>query len=161
LLSNAIFHRVRQIVTEGADPYKAIAADPGLGALLQSSIYGESVTDAAILDAQGVIVADSDATRVGMRLDPRDDVKGLLLASAWDQLRVIYAADARTLEVRQPMTLDNQDFGSIRIGVSPVLLRQELTAAVRPALITAISALGIAILLAAFLARLVLRPIHV
>src|SRR2546426_510973 len=67
LLANAIFHRVRQIVTntsDTSDPYQAIRTDPGLLALLQSSIYGESVTDAAILDADGVIVADSDATRV-------------------------------------------------------------------------------------------------
>src|SRR5262249_47262140 len=48
-----------------------------------------------------------------------------------------------------------------RIGISPVLLRQELTAAVRPALITAAIALGVAVFLAAFLAQLVLRPIHV
>src|SRR5207244_1440539 len=60
LLANAIFHRVRQIVTntsDTSDPYQAIRTDPGLLALLQSSIYGESVTDAAILDADGVMVA--------------------------------------------------------------------------------------------------------
>src|SRR5207245_2117666 len=99
LLANAIFHRVRQIVTETPNPYDAIKEDPGLGALLQSSIYGESVTDAAILDANGTIVADSDPTRVGTKLGRRDDLKSLLLASAWDQLGVIFAADAPTLEV--------------------------------------------------------------
>jgi hypothetical protein len=30
LLSNAIFHRAREVVVPGADPYKALAADPGL-----------------------------------------------------------------------------------------------------------------------------------
>jgi signal transduction histidine kinase len=161
LLANAIFHRVRQIVAVSADPYRDIKADPGLQALLQSSIYGESVTDAAILDAQGTIVADLDSTRVGLHLGPREDLSALTKASAWEQLRVIYSEDGGTLEVRQPMTLDDQDFGSIRIGVSTVLLRQELTAAVRPALITAAIALFIAVLLAGFLAQLVLRPIHV
>src|ERR1044072_430521 len=73
LLAHAIFHRVRPIVTDSPDPYTAIRPDPGLLALLQSSIYGESVTDAAILDANGVIIADSDATRVGQRLGARDD----------------------------------------------------------------------------------------
>src|SRR5262245_56918014 len=60
LLANAIFHRVRQIVTDSPNPYQAIEADPGLRALLQSSIYGPTVTDAAILDAGGTIVADCD-----------------------------------------------------------------------------------------------------
>src|SRR5688572_7458204 len=103
LLANAIFHRVRQIVSDSPEPYKAIQTDPGLLALLQSSIYGESVTDAVILDPRGGIVAASDAARVGQRLGPRADFEALLDAPAWEQLRVIYSSDAGTREVRQPM----------------------------------------------------------
>jgi len=161
LLANAIFHRVRQVVTESPDPYLAIRTDPGLLALLQSSIYGESVTDAAITDTQGVVIADSDGSRVGQRLPARPDLADLLSASAPDQLRTIYARDTGTHEVRLPMMLDDQAFGSIRIGISILLLREELNAALRPALITAGTALGVAILLAALLAQLFLRPIHV
>ena len=161
LLANAIFHRVRQLVTTTPDPYSALRTDPGLLALLQSSIYGESVTDAAISDPAGVIVADSDIARVGQHLPTRPDLAELIDASALDQLRVIYARDAGAHEVRQPMMLDDQAFGSIRIGVSTLLLRQALNAALRPALITAGIALGVAVILAALLAPLFLRPIHV
>ncbi len=161
LLANAIFHRVRQLVATSPDPYSALRTDPGLLALLQSSIYGESVTDAAISDPAGVIVADSDIARVGQHLPTRPDLAELIDASALDQLRVIYARDAGAHEVRQPMMLDDQAFGSIRIGVSTLLLRQELNAALRPALITAGIALGVAVILAALLAQLFLRPIHV
>ena len=161
LLANAIFHRVRQLVATSPDPYSALRTDPGLLALLQSSIYGESVTDAAISDPAGIIVADSDIARVGQRLPTRPDLAELIDASALDQLRVIYARDAGTHEVRQPMMLDDQAFGSIRIGVSTLLLRQALNAALRPALITAGIALGVAVILAALLAQLFLRPIHV
>ena len=161
LLSNAIFHRVRQVVTASPDPYSAIRTDPGLLALLQSSIYGESVTDASVTDPQGVVIADSDSARMGQHAAPRPDLADLVNASALDQLRVIYARDAGTHEVRQPMMLDDQAFGSIRIGISTLLLRQELNAALRPALITAGVALAVAILVAALLAQLFLRPIHV
>jgi signal transduction histidine kinase/HAMP domain-containing protein len=161
LLAKAILHRIRQIVTDSADPYRAVESDSGLQSLLQSSIYGESVTDAAIVDAKGAIIAHSDPARVGTRLDSRDDLTALLGATAWNQLRVIYSSDGATLEVRQPMMLDDQDFGSVRIGVSTVLLRHELNEAIRPALITAASALAIAVFFAGFLTRLVLRPIHV
>jgi len=82
LLANAIFHRVRQVVTESPDPYLAIRTDPGLLALLQSSIYGESVTDAAVTDVQGVAIADSDGSRMGVRLRARPDLANLLAASA-------------------------------------------------------------------------------
>lgn len=161
LLANAIFHRVRQVVIESPDPYRGIQDDTGLAALLQSSIYGESVTDAAILNVEGTIVAHSDTSRVGQRLGPRASLHALGASSALDQLRAIYAVDPGTLEVQMPMELDGDAFGSIRIGVSTRLLRRELSAALRPALITAAVALAAAILLAGLLARVVLRPIHV
>ena len=60
LLSNAIFHRAREVVLDAADPAAALRADPGLRAILEASIYGESVTDAAIVDATG----DRKSTRL-------------------------------------------------------------------------------------------------
>ena len=59
------------------------------------------------------------------------------------------------------MLLGDEAFGSIRIGLSTVLMRQELNAALRPALITAAVALGVAVFVAALLSQLLLRPIHV
>lgn len=160
LLANVIFHRVRQVVIESPDPYLGIQADPGLQALLQASIYGASVTDAAILDIENVIVAHSDAARVGQRLGPQPILQALIDASAWSQLRGIYSPPA-TLDVQMPVELDGEAFGLIRVGISTRLLRQELGEAIRPALIAAAIALGAAIMIAALLARLVLRPIHV
>src|SRR5204862_3985838 len=116
LLSNAIFHRAREVVTESQDAYVALRTDPGLRAMLESSIYGESVTDAAILDPDGIVIADSDTTIVGEKLRPRADLAALLAEGAVQQLRVIYSQDGQTLEVRQPMTLNDMPFGSIRIG---------------------------------------------
>src|SRR5438128_8605496 len=57
LLSNTIFHRAREVVIAAGsnDPYVALRSDPGLRAILESSIYGENVTGAAILDTQGIV----------------------------------------------------------------------------------------------------------
>jgi signal transduction histidine kinase len=162
LLANAIFHRAREVVVTGAgDPYAALAGDPGLRAILESSIYGESVTGASILDTQGVVRASSDPTQEGEPYPPREDLASLINADSLDQLRTIYARDGRTLEVRQQMVLGDQPFGSIRIGVSTVLMRQELDASLRPALNIALASLLIAIMVAAVLAQLFLRPINV
>jgi len=162
LLANAIFHRAREVVVTGAgDPYAALAADPGLRAILESSIYGESVTGASILDTQGVVRASSDPTQEGMPYPPREDLASLINADSLDQLRTIYARDGRTLEVRQQMVLGDQPFGSIRIGVSTVLMRQELDASLRPAVNIALASLLIAVMVAAVLAQLFLRPINV
>ena len=67
LLSNAIFHRAREVVTGSTNPYEALRGDPGLRAILESSIYSESVTGAAILDTSGNTIASSDPTREGLR----------------------------------------------------------------------------------------------
>jgi signal transduction histidine kinase len=57
--------------------------------------------------------------------------------------------------------VDDEQFGSIRVGVSTLLMRRALTDSLRPALVTAALALIVAVLVAALLAQLVLRPIHV
>ena len=161
LLSNAIFHRAREVVTESQDPYMALRTDPGLRAMLESTIYGESVTDAAILDTEGTVIADSDTTMVGRKLRPRADLEALLAERSLEQLQVIYSTQGQTLEERQAITLGDMPFGSIRIGVSTLLMRQELSASLRPALFTAAIALAVAVLVAAILAQVMLRPIHV
>jgi signal transduction histidine kinase len=162
LLANAIFHRAREVVVTGAgDPYAALAGDPGLRAILESSIYGESVTGASILDTQGVVRASSDPTQEAKTYPPQEDLASLINADSIDQLRTIYARDGRTLEVRQQMVLGDQPFGSIRIGVSTVLMRQELDASLRPAVNIALASLLIAVMVAAVLAQLFLRPINV
>ncbi len=161
LLSSAIFHRAREVVTGSTDPYTALRDDPGMRSILESSIYGESVTGAYILDPGGTIAASSDPSRVGSQHAEQPDLAQLVEQSGLQQLRVIYNRDGQTLEVRQPMTLGTDAFGSIRIGVSTLLMRQELNAALRPALITAAMSLLIAVIVAGLLAQLLLKPIHV
>ena len=161
LLASAIFHRARQVVIGSVEPYAALRDDPGLRSILEASIFGESVTGAAILDTRGVVVASSDPTLVGSGIEPRADLAQLLAAYTLTHLSVIYSRDGRTLEVRQQMMLGDEAFGSIRVGVSTVLMRQELNASLGPALLTAAGALIVAVMVAGILAQLLLRPIHV
>jgi signal transduction histidine kinase len=162
LLANAIFHRAREVVVIApADPYAALRSDPGLRAILESSIYGESVTGAAILDTQAIVRASNDPTQEGMPLPPRADMASLVNASPLEQLRVIYSQAGRTLDVQREMSLGDEAFGSIRIGVSTVLMRQELDASLRPAVNIALGSLLISVIVAALLAQLFLRPINV
>ena len=45
-------------------------------------------------------------------------------SSPLSQLRAIYSGQGRNLEFRQPLLLGDTEFGSIRIGVSTLLIRQ-------------------------------------
>src|SRR5712675_2095755 len=63
LLANAIFHRAHAVVGAGADPYVALRDDSGLQSILQSSLYSDNVTFAAIVDTRGIVVAHADQTQ--------------------------------------------------------------------------------------------------
>src|SRR5919197_3456716 len=95
LLANAIFHRAREVVVAGGtgDLYTTLRTDPGLRSILESSIYGESVTEAEILDTKGTVRASSDPALEGKPLPSRADLATLVDGGSLDQLRTIYARD--------------------------------------------------------------------
>jgi signal transduction histidine kinase len=164
LVANAIFHRARVVADGGADPkaaYQALREDPGLRSILESSLYSKNVVFAAIADVKGVAVAHADRAHEGEVLVAGGDLSNVVARSPLSQLAAIYTGQGQTLEFRQPLRLGDSDFGSIRIGVSTLLVRQDLDASLRPAILTAGLALAVAVLAATLLAQLLLRPIHV
>src|SRR5688500_6039817 len=57
LLASQIFDRAREVVPGKADPYEAIRQDPFLMSILRSTVYGDVLTEALILNTNGVVVA--------------------------------------------------------------------------------------------------------
>jgi signal transduction histidine kinase len=161
LLANAIFHRAREVVSSGSEPIQALADDPGLRSILESSLYSKNVTYAAIVDVDGRAVVHADPTKQGQPLPSGGDLDELLLRSSIAQLQEIYASEGRTFEFRQPLLLGDIQFGSIRIGMSTLLVRDDLNEWLRPAVFTAGVGLGIAMFGAMLLSQVMLRPIHV
>ena len=162
-LASAIYHRAREVVNAGADPYQAMRDDPGLRSILESSLYSENVTFAAIADVRNVAVVHQDRSQEGQVLPPGDPLQKLLERRGFAQLMAIYSGQGKNLEFRQPLVLapSNTEFGSIRIGISTLLIRDQLSLSLRPAVATAFAALAVAVLVATLLAQLLLRPIHV
>src|SRR5437762_11468453 len=161
LLADAIFHRAREVVRAGTDPYQALRTDQGMRSILESSLYSKNVTFAAIVDLKGAAVAHADRSLEGQPLPESGDLDGLLSRSSLAQLIAIYRGQGKNLEFRQRLLLGDKEFGSIRIGVSTLLIRSDLYASLSPAIATALVALGIAVAVAMLLAQLLLRPIHV
>jgi signal transduction histidine kinase len=161
LLARAIYHRAREVVAIGDDRGEALSRDPGMRSILESSLYAKGVTFAALADAQGFAVAHADRRREGLPLAGAANIDELLARSSIMQLRAIYSDRGRNLEFRQALRIGDADFGSIRIGVSTLLIRQDLTNSLFTPLVTASLALTIAVFAAMLLAQLLLRPIHV
>jgi signal transduction histidine kinase/HAMP domain-containing protein len=161
MLAKAVYHRARQVVVEGVDPYEALRNDPGLRSILESALYSKNVTFAAIVDTHNVAVTHADRSFEGQVLPAEPDLPTQLARPALSELVALYTEQGRNIEYRQPLLVGNVEIGSIRIGVSTLLIRQELDASLGPAVATAFSALAVAVLVAMLLAQLLLRPIHV
>jgi signal transduction histidine kinase len=161
LLGNAIYHRAREVVADQADPYAALHADPGLRSLLEASLYDNNVTFAAIVDAQGLAAVHAEPSQEGLPVPVAADLNELLTRTSFRQLSAIYRDQGRNLDYAQPLLLGDRPIGSIHIGVSTLLIRRDLNQSLRPAAVTALLALGVAVFGATVLAQLLLRPIHV
>ncbi|HEX4348602.1 MAG TPA: ATP-binding protein [Vicinamibacterales bacterium] len=161
LVAHTIYQSAHDIVVEGVDPGATLRADRGLRKILESSLYSNNVTYAAIADVNGVAIAAADPESQGRPLDPAEDLAQLGARPPLEQLLAIYADQGRNYELHSPLLLGNTQIGSIRIGVSTLLIRHELNASLQPAIATALIALTVTVFAAMLLAQWLLRPIHV
>jgi signal transduction histidine kinase len=162
MLSRAVFQRAREVTAPpGTDRRDALRADGGVRSILESAMaYTTNVTYAAIVDTNGVVIAHGFPSMEGQAIPEQEDLETLLNAGAIERLRAVYSDD-RTFEVRQQMLAGDEEFGSIRIGVSMLLIRDELEEAFKTAVGSVIGAIILSSLVALLLSQWMLRPIHV
>jgi len=135
--------------------------DKGLSTLLQTIVaYSFSVYDAGIVDAQGRAIVHTTPSAVGKTMDRRDSYASVLSANVFRQLMTIYGPP-RVYDITLPLQRsDRQKFGDIRVGISTVFLKTEIT----PPLQRALTFSGIAFLLSLAIAggvsNLALRPLE-
>jgi signal transduction histidine kinase len=160
LLGRMIYERVRETIAAGGDPVATLRADPGVRSILESTAaYGRNVTYAAVVDNGGIAIAHSFPALEGQRLATGENLSDVLQQHMLAQIRTIYAD--RSLDVILPLQLGDQPFGAIRVGLSPVLIRNDLSKALWPIFWTTLLVSGVALLVGLLLARRILRPIHV
>ena len=161
VLARTILHRVTQLTIDPADKYAALREDGGLRAILEASVYDKAVTGAAIVDSTGIIVMHREPGLVDERAPRTGDLAQLASAGPLERLKVIYEGDGQTLDARVLMNVGKEEFGSIRVGVSTLLMRSALNDSLREPVLTAAVALLVAVLVAGMLSRVMLKPIHV
>jgi signal transduction histidine kinase len=165
LLANAVIQRAFDAARSGTDPVEALRNDSGLSSILQASLYSDNVVYGAIVDVHGVAIAHSDPASVGQTIPAASDLTALLAAGPIAQVREIYSPGDKQFEYSKPLLLQTKtgtaEFGSVRIGVSTLFLRQKLYKEMRTPLLTSAAAILIALVVATLLAQVTLRPIHV
>jgi PAS domain S-box-containing protein len=137
-----------------------LGTDRDLNTMLDSVVGSwPTVYDAAILDSDGKALLHTDPNFVGKKIPQRPDF-GLLENTGFRrQLRMIYHPPT-VYEVRMPLQLNGAVFGDIRVGVSTIFLRDQLTPELKGAISLSCVAVMCSLLLSAVLSRIALGPLE-
>jgi signal transduction histidine kinase len=117
------------------------------------------IQDAAIVDADGKALLHTNPELVGKVVSERPDFQIVQEAKFRRQLRLVYNPPT-TYEVRLPLQLNNLPFGSIRLGISTVFLKKEITPRLQHAVIFSAMSILVSLLLAAALSHIALGPLE-
>jgi signal transduction histidine kinase len=157
LLSRQLLHQAAHVL-QAAGPAGpgAFRNDPSLRALLDGLVgYSRVVVYGAIVDGMGHALLHSDPALQGRALPGRpllDDV----LAAGLPQFARMLLEPPQIYEVRLPVRIGDQPFGTIQVGVSTSLVRQTLRDELVRSLALGAGALALAIALGLGVGRVLL-----
>jgi PAS domain S-box-containing protein len=117
------------------------------------------IYDAAIVDVDGKALLHTNSEMVGKVVPDRPDFQIVQDARFRQQLRLIYNPPT-VYDVRLPLELNGAPFGSIRLGVSTVLLKYAITQPLRHAVTFSAISILLSLVLAGGLSHLALGPLE-
>jgi PAS domain S-box-containing protein len=139
---------------------KTLDENAGVTSLVEAALgYSPTIYEVTIVDAAGKVLISSDASLPSQPGKQRASIEQLVKMGFVEQLRVLYGPQ-NVYEVRLPFDLSGALFGEIRIGISTVFLRGEITRNLRSAVFLVIGAVLISTLLAAAVSHASLRPLE-
>ncbi len=160
MLTNSMYQRAFRLVKSRETAASDLQTDEGLRAILQSAIgFAQNVSYATITDVRDMALVHSSPTLEGTTIPPQPPLEQLLTSGPI--ARLIGVWEQRNYEVTQPLLLGDEKFGSIRIGISTVLVWDQLVDALQPVVAVAGLAIVLATGLSWLLAQRLLQPIHV
>lgn len=133
--------------------------DPNLNDMLESVVGNSQIVyDAAIVDTNGVALLDTNPALTGKSVPKRPALYMLRDAGFRRQLRLLYGPST-VYEVSNALDLDQLPFGSVRVGVSTVFLRNELTPKLQQAAFLAVVAIFCSLVFSAVVSNVALGPL--
>jgi signal transduction histidine kinase len=116
------------------------------------------VYDVSIVDGSGRAILDSNPSLNQKVLPKRPDLAVLRDADFWQQLKILYRPGV-VYDVSMPLALNGVPFGTARVGISTVFLRNELTPRLRSAAYVSIVSILLSLLLAGGVSNFALGPL--
>jgi PAS domain S-box-containing protein len=137
-----------------------LQTDTNLNDMLEA-VVGNSriIYDAAIIDPSGLAILNTNPALNGKPVPERARLAVLRDAGFRRQLRLLYGP-ATVYDASIGLELDGQAFGSVRVGVSTVFLRNELTPRLQQAAFFSVVAIFCSLVLAAVVSNVALGPLR-
>src|ERR1700674_447274 len=136
-----------------------LGTDIYLNKMLESVVNDwPMIQDAAIVDADGKAILHTIPEMIGKTVPDRPDFQIVQDAKFRRQLRLVYNPPT-TYEVRLRLELNGEPCGSIRLGISTVFLKKEITPRLNHAVIFSGISILLSLVLAAGLSHIALGPL--
>ncbi len=137
-----------------------LQTDTNLNEMLES-VVGNSriIYDAAVIDPSGVAILDTNPVLNGQPVTTRPPLSQLRDAGFRRQLRMLYGQPSTVYDVSIGLEMGGQAFGSIRVGVATVFLRNELTPRLQQAGFFSVLAVFCSLVLASVISNVALGPL--
>ncbi len=159
LLWRTVYQQASKVPASG-DLGAALRADTGLRSVLESGLaYSKNVTYVLIADADNMAVVHSTEELQGQPVPEAPQLTQLIEAGPIEHFRAVFSE--RNFEVRETLLLGDEERWTVRVGLSMVLFRDDVSKVAGAAVAIAGGALAGAMFIALLFSQWLLRPIHV
>jgi PAS domain S-box-containing protein len=162
LLAETLYHQTARVIRHsGRDGVvEALAQDPSLASYAEGVVgYSPTIMYVAIADENDVALVHSNPSARGERLPRAPSLAGFTEENPFSQLWAL-SRGHRILEVSIPFDVDGEPFGSVRVAISTLLLKEEISGAIVRNVVFATVAVLAAFIASFYLANRLLAPIE-
>ncbi len=139
---------------------RTLDENAGLTGLIEAVLgYSPTIYEVTVVDGAGVVMLSSDASLPSRPALKRTNFEQLVRSGFVEQLRVLYGPQ-NVYEVTLPFNVSDAPFGEIRIGISTVFLRGEISQNLQSAGLLVLGVVLLSTLLAAAVSHVSLRPLE-
>ncbi|HEY7820970.1 MAG TPA: PAS domain-containing protein, partial [Vicinamibacteria bacterium] len=162
LFAETLYHQASRVIrTHGRDGIgEALSSDPALASYAEGVVgYSPTIMYVAITDRSDRALVHSNPTMKGA---PMSSAPSLSEFAERDPLSQLWglAQGHQILEVSVPFEVDGKPFGSVRVAISTLLLREEIAGAIGWNVLLATATVLLAFLASFYLANRLLAPIE-
>ncbi len=174
-VAQEVYHQARTALAEARPPLgtdlqdpeqlrqfveSTLAADRGLRSVVESAIaYSPTIYYVALSDPRNRIMLHNDPAEAGRPIARVPPYRELMQSGLIPQLQAIYG-EPRVYEIVLPLELGGAPLGDVRVGVSTLFLRNQITPELRSAAVLSGLAIIFSTLSAGVLAYNLLRPLE-